>query len=80
MSGSLSRCAYFALAIAAACVPLAGCQSAAALHKQDETACAGYGFAPGTPDFAACLQRETLARRGAGGFSLGLGFSGGFGR
>ncbi len=42
---------------------LAGCVSAEDVRRADEAQCAGYGFQPGTPDFAACLQRENLARR-----------------
>ena len=61
-----------------AAVALAGCASPEDMRRADEAACAGYGFAPGTPDFASCLQRESLARRGASSFTLGFGFSGGF--
>ncbi len=42
---------------------LAGCISPEDLRRADEAQCTGYGFQPGTPDFAACLQRESLARR-----------------
>jgi hypothetical protein len=49
--------AIFALALAASCV------SPEELRHEDEAACAGYGFKPGTNDFANCLQRESLARR-----------------
>jgi hypothetical protein len=42
---------------------LAGCVSPEELRQADEAQCAGYGFQSGTPDFAACLQRESLARR-----------------
>jgi hypothetical protein len=42
---------------------LAGCVTAEDLRRQDEAQCTSYGFKPGTPDFAACLQRENLARR-----------------
>ena len=42
---------------------LAACDSPEELRAHDEAACASYGFQPGTPDFAACLQRESLARR-----------------
>ncbi|HUK60112.1 MAG TPA: hypothetical protein VLV50_12850 [Stellaceae bacterium] len=44
-------------------IALAGCVSAEELRQADEARCAGYGFQLGTPDFAACLQREDLARR-----------------
>jgi hypothetical protein len=49
-----------ALSLASA---LAGCETAADLRRLDEARCQGYGFQAGTPDFAACLQRESLARR-----------------
>jgi hypothetical protein len=42
---------------------LAACVSPEELRRRDEAVCAGYGFQPGTNDFAACLQRESLARR-----------------
>ncbi len=42
---------------------LSACVSAGELRTHDEAACRSFGFQPGTPDFAACLQRETLARR-----------------
>jgi hypothetical protein len=42
---------------------LAACVSPEELRQQDEAACLSYGFQRGTPDFAACLQRESLARR-----------------
>jgi hypothetical protein len=58
---------------------LAGCVSPEELRQQDEAACASYGFAPGTPDFAGCVQREDWARRSREGpaFSVGFGFFGG---
>ena len=46
-----------ALAFAASCV------SPEELRREDEAACAGYGFHVGTDAFATCLQRESLARR-----------------
>jgi hypothetical protein len=46
---------------------LAGCISPEELRQRDEAACLGYGFKQGTSDFAACLQRESLARRYAYG-------------
>jgi hypothetical protein len=49
--------AICALAVAASCV------SPEELRREDEAACMGYGFKPGTNDFANCLQRESLARR-----------------
>ena len=33
------------------------------LRREDEAACAGFGFHPGTDAFASCLQKESLARR-----------------
>ena len=42
---------------------LSGCVSEAELRAQDEAQCASYGFERGTPDFAGCLQKESLARR-----------------
>ena len=48
----------FALALA-----LTSCVSPEELRREDEATCAGYGFHPGTDAFAACLQRESLARR-----------------
>ncbi len=59
------------LAVALNCgltvLTLAGCTAWQASRQTDEAACTGYGFEAGTPQFAACLQREELARRcGAG--------------
>lgn len=45
------------LALAVSCV------SPEELRREDEATCTGYGFHPGTDAFAACLQRESLARR-----------------
>jgi hypothetical protein len=58
---------------------LAACVSPEQPRAQDEANCRSYGFQPGSPDFATCLQRESLARNyyQGGGTSLGLGF--GFG-
>jgi hypothetical protein len=42
---------------------LAGCVSPAELRREDQAACSSFGFTPGTTAFAACLQRESLARR-----------------
>lgn len=42
---------------------LAACVSPEELRREDEAACLSYGFQAGTNDFAACLQRESLARR-----------------
>lgn len=49
--------------VAIVLAPLAGCVSEAELRQADAARCASYGFKPGTNDFAACLQRESLARR-----------------
>lgn len=59
---------------------LSACASPAELRQADETTCQNYGFRPGTPEFAGCLQQENLARNAYGGGypSLDLGF-GGFG-
>ena len=49
--------------------PLAGCGSTPydfvmndRQHAQDEQACAGAGFKPGTNEFAKCMQDPDLAR------------------
>jgi hypothetical protein len=42
---------------------LAGCATEEDFRRADATACTGYGFTPGSDAFAACLQREDLARR-----------------
>lgn len=68
--------------IAACCVALlalAGCASPEQLRAQDEAACSSYGFRPGTDDFAACLQREDLARTYYARPRLSVGASFGFG-
>jgi hypothetical protein len=57
----LRRTLTFALAISAFAVE-ASCVSREELRRQDEAVCTGYGFQPGTNDFADCLQRESLAR------------------
>jgi hypothetical protein len=58
---------------------LAACASPEEQRQQDIAACQGYGFAPGTPDFAACLQRQQIARQGSGpSFGIGVG-AGSFG-
>jgi hypothetical protein len=48
--------------LGAALLALAGCMSPEELRAHDEASCRGYGFHEGTNDFAACLQREQLAR------------------
>lgn len=59
----MSRDLLRAALLAALLLGLAACVSPEALRQQDEAACLGYGFQRGTTDFAACLQRESLARR-----------------
>ena len=49
-----------ALAICAVAVA-SFCFSPEELRREDEAGCNGYGFKPGTNDFAACLQRESFA-------------------
>ena len=51
------------LGLGALLLSLPGCVSPEQLRAQDEAACTGYGFQPATPEFAACLQQENLARR-----------------
>lgn len=58
---------------------LAACASPEQQRQTDSAACQQYGFGPGTPDFAACLQREQLARNNNGNTSLGVGVGGGSG-
>jgi hypothetical protein len=53
----------FALAALLVLAGLAGCTTPEELRQYDAAQCRGYGFTPGTTDFAACLQRESLARR-----------------
>jgi hypothetical protein len=59
MSRSVARAALLLILL----LPLAACVTPEELRQQDEAACISYGFHQGTPDFAACLQRESLARR-----------------
>lgn len=58
---------------------LAACASPEELREADANACQGYGFTPGTPDFANCMQREEIARSQSTGFfpSVGLGIGAG---
>jgi hypothetical protein len=49
--------------IAALALALTGCVSQERLHAEDEAQCTGYGFKPGTTDFANSMQRENLARQ-----------------
>jgi hypothetical protein len=66
--------ALFGLAL----VGLCSCASPEELRAQDEAACAGYGFQPGTLQFAECLQRESLARNYGAAPTVGLGMGFGF--
>jgi hypothetical protein len=54
---------FLGIALGLALASLAACVSPEELRHEDEAACASFGFQPGTNDFAACLQRESLARR-----------------
>ena len=51
---------------------LAGCAASQAPRQADEAACTSHGFQAGTPQFAACLEREELARRCGSGAILAL--------
>jgi hypothetical protein len=62
-----------------ALVGLCSCASPQELRAQDEAACTGYGFQPGTLQFAECLQRESLARNYGAAPAVGLGMAFGFG-
>jgi hypothetical protein len=77
MTINVARVVICALTLLSLCA----CVSAQELRAQDEAACASYGFQPGTPDFAGCLQRESLARNYAypSGSSIGVGLGFGFG-
>jgi hypothetical protein len=54
---------FRALVAASLMALLASCASEEDFRRADEASCATYGFAPATDAFAACLQRESLARR-----------------
>ena len=56
---------------------LAACASAEEQRQVDTAACQRYGFAPGTPDFANCMQREQFARSQGSGSSVSIGVGGG---
>jgi hypothetical protein len=63
------------LAFALGCLTvlaLAGCAPSQTLRQDDEAACKNDGLQPETPQFAACLQREELARRCGSGATLAL--------
>lgn len=62
---------------------LGACTSPEQQMQADAAACQSYGFAPGTPDFANCVQREQLTRRQGSSSSVGVGVGvggGSFGR
>jgi hypothetical protein len=75
----MSRSAVVQIVIAIMLIGLAACVSPEELRARDEAACARFGFQPGTPDFAVCLQRESLARSyyAEPALSFGFGFGGG---
>ena len=45
---------------------LTACASPEEIRAGDEAACTSDGFQPNTPDFAACMQRQSLARQSSG--------------
>ena len=61
-----------------AALALAACTSAEELRQADARACQSYGFAPGTPAFANCLQRENLTRSQSSYPPVSVGVGGGF--
>lgn len=71
----MARRVVLVLASSLVLLGVAACASPEELRRQDEAACTSYGFKPGTPEFATCLQRESIARRygASSGVSLGLG-------
>ena len=71
----MARRVELVLASSLVLLAVTACTSPEELRRQDEAACASYGFKPGTPEFATCLQRENIARRygASSGMSLGLG-------
>lgn len=71
----MSKCLKRAVAFSLVAFGLAGCVTPEQLRQQDEAACVSFGFQPNTPDFANCLQRESLLRR----YQFGLYSSPGFG-
>jgi hypothetical protein len=75
----MRRSAVVAL-LGLALIGLCACASPEELRAQDEAACTGYGFQPGTPQFAECLQRESLARNYGAAPQVGVGMGFGFGQ
>jgi hypothetical protein len=65
---------FAALLLALAIV---GCVSQDEQTQFDTASCQRYGFAPDTPDFAACMQREQLSRNNNTGSSVGIGVGSG---
>jgi hypothetical protein len=61
-----------ALSCGSTVLTLAGCATSPAPRQADEAACTSHGFQAGTPQFAACLKREELARRCGAGATLAL--------
>ena len=59
----MARAAPSLLLAAGLVLLLEACASDADFRHADEAACTSYGFTPGSDGFAACLQREALARR-----------------
>jgi hypothetical protein len=57
-----------------------GCVSPEEQAQFDAATCQRYGFAPNTPDFATCMQREQISRTYNTGSSVGIGVGrGGYG-
>jgi hypothetical protein len=54
------------VAMAITLAGLTACASPEEIRAADEAACSSSGFQPNTPDFAACLQRQSLARQYSG--------------
>ena len=61
------------VALALMLAGLAACASPEEIRAGDDAACSSYGFQPNTPEFAACLQRQTLARQYSGPPMAGYG-------
>ena len=52
-----------AFVLSASLMALGGCATPEDLRHMDDVACTSYGFQRGTPEFAKCLQRRSLARQ-----------------
>ena len=59
----MKRCFVRPVALTLMLVGLTACASPEEIRAGDEAACTSYGFQPNTPDFAACLQRQSQARQ-----------------